>query len=1603
MLTPRHSSIRRAFRARLAEGRAAFLVVPGLAAFFLAFFIGSAFVSAAETGLNFPNAGPQQEAAAATSCATPCFTVSKSAAPTTINEGEAVNYTIQVTNLHPTDAITLTNLDDSLATSLGTCGVPQTIIGNENYACSYSLTHSQPGSQENTITATATISTGVSHKQTDTATVIVNDILPDISVSKTAAPTSVPETGGNVIFTFLVTNNSAEAATLNSLTDPFFGGSLHNKGNCALPQPLAASGGSYTCAITQFISGDFSGPAHSNTVTAGASDNDGNSTTANDGATVTFTNVQPNISVSKTAAPTSVPETGGNVTFTFLVTNNSAEAATLNSLTDPFFGGSLHNKGNCALPQPLAASSGSYTCAITKFISGDFSGPAHNNTVTAGANDNDGSSTTADDSAIVTFTDVLPSISVNKTAAPTSVPETGGNVTFTFLVTNNSAEAATLNSLTDPFFGGSLHNKGNCALPQPLAASGGSYTCAITKFISGDFSGPAHNNTVTAGANDNDGSSTTADDSAIVTFTDVLPSISVSKTAAPTSVPETGGNVIFTFLVTNNSAEAATLNSLTDPFFGGSLHNKGNCALPQPLAAGGGSYTCAITQFISGDYGGPNHSNTVTAGAGDNDGNNTTANDGATVSFTDVLPSISVIKTNDADGNGLYSDVEQVPVGVLTATFKVSITNNTQEAITITNILDDQHGAGVALISADESPNCAALVNTPLAGGAAVSCYFDGTIPDSVPSETNTVTVNVKDDENNVGSDGDISTVLVPNVEIAKTPDYQMVLNGGTAVFTITITNTGGVILTNVTITDTQAANCINTFPNLAVGAHESYSCTVNAIKDFTNVAQVTALDSLSGTVTADDAAFVDVINPKIVIVKSPNTQEIPQGAAANFTIQVTNTGDITLTNVIVTDPEATNCNGSLGTLAANQGTSYICSRSNVMEDFLNEATAVGTHPLNATVEDTDTAFVDVNNPDIAIFINPTIQTVVKGGTAQFNVAVINTSNVNLTNVSVDSTVPNCRRTIGSLLAGEDFTYICKKINVQSSFVNLATVIGTNPSNPGKPITDSDVAFVEYLDATVTVAAQPASLPEPGGLVEFVVTVLNQSSIDVTLSQLNSTPYGDVSDLANSNAVNNSCAFNNSSNFNAGNTFVIDPVTVGDNPAFLLGPAEDAHVRSSKPNNNYGDLNHLRLRHGNPEYNSYLKFDVTGLSGVATSAILRLYVTNGSSDGGAVYLVSNNYAGSSAPWLESGLTWNNAPAVSGAALDSVSSVSADQWVEFDVTAAITSNGIYSFGLTNGSSDSVYYSSKEGSHPPELVIASGPPTIVANGGSYVCSFEADVSSQPGNYPVSITAVIDNGALSPNDNTTVTLTDQPSSIALAITPNPVNAFAPSDNVSMNVRVNNTSSADSVTITSLTDDAGSLNGKGTCSLPQTIIPGSFYQCSYVLTVTGSAGESQSYNAMASGKDDDNTNVSNSSQVTININARPTYRLFLPVILNQYVYSEPNDTPCKAFPLALNGQQTFLADDANDWYRFDLSSSGNVVVELTNFLPIDGQLLVYAHDGACTSLTNNHLIAQNGNFSSTKVINLGQRPPGRYYVWLINDGSINITDPYKLRIITP
>ena len=129
------------------------------------------------------------------------------------------------------------------------------------------------------------------------------------------------------------------------------------------------------------------------------------------------------------------------------------------------------------------------------------------------------------------------------------------------------------------------------------------------------------------------------------------------------------------------------------------------------------------------------------------------------------------------------------------------------------------------------------------------------------------------------------------------------------------------------------------------------------------------------------------------------------------------------------------------------------------------------------------------------------------------------------------------------------------------------------------------------------------------------------------------------------------------------------------------------------------------------------------------------------------------------------------------------------------------------------------------------------------------------------------------------------------------------------------------------------------------------------------------------------------------------PAVRFFMPVVAWVAPRAEePNDSCAEALGIAVNRDGSYLPDDKDDWFFFDLTSPATVTVELRDFAPRRGQLIVATGQG-CTGL---QLVGNNGETRPDKTVALGLRQPGRYFVWVINDGQFDAATPYRLIVRT-
>lgn len=250
------------------------------------------------------------------------------------------------------------------------------------------------------------------------------------------------------------------------------------------------------------------------------------------------------------------------------------------------------------------------------------------------------------------------SVSVGLTPSDPSPDEPGGPVTFEIQVRNTYSANVQLVSLTETALG-NLAGQGTCgtvANPYPAAlAPGGVYLCYFLVDVTGD-PGDSYVSTVTARVQDNLSRVKEGSRSAAVIIRDVLPTISVDKSASLTALPEPGGTVTFTVTVSNLAAEPVVLTSLIDDQ-AGSLAGIGTCALGGWIPAGG-QYSCAFDLLVSGNSG-DEHLNTVTAAVADDEGNSDSAQASALVAIeVPEQGSVSGFVLLDADRDGDLADLD---------------------------------------------------------------------------------------------------------------------------------------------------------------------------------------------------------------------------------------------------------------------------------------------------------------------------------------------------------------------------------------------------------------------------------------------------------------------------------------------------------------------------------------------------------------------------------------------------------------------------------------------------------------------------------------------------------------------------------------------------------------------------------------------------------------------------------------------------------------------------------------------------------------------------------------------------------------------------------
>lgn len=397
------------------------------------------------------------------------------------------------------------------------------------------------------------------------------------------------------------------------------------------------------------------------------------------------------------------------------------------------------------------------------------------------------------------------------------------------------------------------------------------------------------------------------------------------------------------------------------------------------------------------------------------------------------------------------------------------VTNIGNVRLTSVRVTDDK---GVA-VSCPKSALEAGEAMTCTAGGVATAGQYGnlGTVSGDPPSGPS---VTAADPSHYYGVQASIQIEkLVNGFQADSSAEAPKLPVGSPVIWTYVVVNTGEVTLTGVTVTDDRGVAV--TCPKTVLAAGESMTCTAagTAVAGlYCNLGTATATpEGGSLQVKATDPACYLGVTPAITIEKRVNGQDadeapgpkVRKGSAVQWTYAVTNTGDVPLTAVTVTDDRGAAVSCPKSVLAPGEAMTCTANGTAVQGQYHNVGTVTGTPPSGAPVTASDPAYYYGYDPKIHIqkLTNgedantepgPKIQV---GSTVLWTYVVTNSGDITLTQVTVTDdkgVTVTCPKTV--LEPAESMTCTGSGKAVAGQYCNTGKATGKAPD--GGTVMDTD-------------------------------------------------------------------------------------------------------------------------------------------------------------------------------------------------------------------------------------------------------------------------------------------------------------------------------------------------------------------------------------------------------------------------------------------------------------------------------------------------------------------------------------------------------------------
>ncbi|WP_162449898.1 DUF7507 domain-containing protein [Phytoactinopolyspora mesophila] len=849
----------------------------------------------------------------------------------------------------------------------------------------------------------------------------VVDPPPEIELVK-SADTDELVAGETITYTFVATNTGEVGLDDVVITDTEFSGAGDlSELDCTPEQPASlAPGQTLECTATYEVQqADVdAGLVENSADVVGFSELTGTEVDDEDDEQVPSIQ-DPGISLVKTADPEIYSEVGETITYSFVATNTGNVTVDDVVISETAFDGDGDMSALVCVPeQPTElAPEEVLECTATYTVTqADIDAGEINNSADVVGADPDGVEVTDEDDAVVTAVQD-PALEFEKFADPTLELGLGDVITYTFIAENTGNTTLTNVEIEEAAFSGSGEmSELECDPEQPATlAPGDTLECTATYTLTqADVDAGVVTNTACVTA---DGDVEECDDEEIPQPAD--PDIVLVKTAEPETYSEVGETITYTFVATNTGNVTLTDVVVSETAFDGDGEvSELVCDPEQPAALApdetlecSASYTIAQADIDAGEI-----NNSAEVVGTDPDGDQVSDDDEAVVTAVQD-PALSLVK----------SSVEQEfdSVGdTITYSFIAENTGN----VTLTDVvIEDTEFSGAGDLS---ELDCTPEQPATLAPGDTLNCTATYVIMQAdLDAGGLTNAACVGDGELEECDEHDVPGIQDPALELVKSSQEQEFdAVGDVITYSFVATNTGNVTLDDVVIEDTEFSGAgdlselecdpeqpASLAPGDTLECSATYTITqadIDSGEPLTNTACVSA-DGGIGECDDHDVPGPE-LDPGINLVKSSPDDELVVGETVTYTFIATNTGNVTLTDVVISEVGFDGAGEIVldidqpVTLAPGEqlvGTgSYVVQQADVDQGVItNVADVVGNTPQDEQVTDEDDEQIPgVQDPNLSLVKSSEEQEFdAVGDVITYTFVAENTGNVTLDGVGI--------------------------------------------------------------------------------------------------------------------------------------------------------------------------------------------------------------------------------------------------------------------------------------------------------------------------------------------------------------------------------------------------------------------------------------------------------------------------------------------------------------------------------------------------------------------------------------------------------------------------